>query len=130
MSSIHKFEFALLLSPFCQSVPKVQAVVYTTCSVFSEENENVVTKVMDYTNERMTGKTHFRMIPPVIPLTPRDLETQKSSKYLTIEPSEVMGGCFVAVLSREVGRVWGVDINRMGVLSLEAGYGDVISLIL
>ncbi len=84
------------------SVPKVQAVVYTTCSVFSEENENVVTKVMDYTNERISGKTPFRMIPPVIPLTPRDLETQKSTKYLTIEPSELMGGCFVAALSREV----------------------------
>ena len=84
-------------------VPKVQAVVYSTCSIFPEENENVVTKVVNYTNERITGKYSFRMIPPVIPLTPQDMETQKSSKYLTIEPSEVMGGCFIAVISREVG---------------------------
>ncbi|XP_072040844.1 putative methyltransferase NSUN7 isoform X2 [Amphiura filiformis] len=91
--------------------PKVQAVVYTTCSVFSEENENVVTKVMDYSNNaRLPSKMPFRMIPPLIPLTPRDLDTQKSTKFLTIEPSEVMGGCFVAVLSREDEALSAADI--------------------
>ncbi|XP_038055765.1 putative methyltransferase NSUN7 [Patiria miniata] len=81
--------------------PRVQAVVYTTNSIFQEENENVVTKVTDYINARTMGKNPFRLIPPVLPLTPAELEMQSSSKFIKMEPSSSMGGCFLSVMSRE-----------------------------
>ena len=80
----------------------MQALVYSTNSVFREENENVVTKVTEYINARTSGKNPFRLIPPVLPLTPAELEMQSSSKFLKMEPSNVMGGCFLSVMSREV----------------------------
>ncbi|KAJ8028668.1 putative 28S rRNA (cytosine-C(5))-methyltransferase [Holothuria leucospilota] len=84
-------------------LPKVQAVVYSTLSVLEEENEGVVTKAVEYTNIRTPGtKNPYKIIPPTIPLTPKDLEChQQSSKFLKIAPSSAMGGCFVAVVSRQ-----------------------------
>ncbi|XP_033125980.1 putative methyltransferase NSUN7 isoform X2 [Anneissia japonica] len=82
--------------------PRVQAVVYTTCSIHEAENENVVTKVTEYLNARNAGsRNNFRLIPPVLPLTQKDLENQTSDRFLKINPSPLMGGCFVAVISRE-----------------------------
>ncbi|XP_022091611.1 putative methyltransferase NSUN7 [Acanthaster planci] len=83
--------------------PHVQAVVYATNSIFREENENVVTKVTEYINARTSTsiRNPFRLIPPVLPLTPAELEKQPSSKFIKMEPSSSMGGCFLSVMSRE-----------------------------
>ncbi|XP_041453647.1 putative methyltransferase NSUN7 [Lytechinus variegatus] len=81
---------------------RVQAVVYATTSIMKEENENVVAKSAEFTNSKMSTKNNpYRPVPPVLPLTPHDLELQSSGKFLRMEPSNIMGGCFVAILSRE-----------------------------
>ncbi|XP_072171190.1 putative methyltransferase NSUN7 [Diadema setosum] len=81
---------------------RVQAVIYATTSVLKEENENVVARSAEYTNSRMNARNNpYRPVPPVLPLTPQDLEQQSSGKFLRMDPSHTMGGCFVAILSRE-----------------------------
>ncbi|MGH0124345.1 UNVERIFIED_CONTAM: hypothetical protein FKN15_016149 [Acipenser sinensis] len=81
-------------------VPRVQAVVYCTCSVYPEENENVVKKALEYKVEGNQVQP-YRLSPPVLPLC-STLEIEKASeKCLKLEPSEINNGCFVAVLTRE-----------------------------
>ncbi|XP_033890748.1 putative methyltransferase NSUN7 isoform X1 [Acipenser ruthenus] len=80
--------------------PRVQAVVYCTCSVYPEENENVVKKALAYKVEGNQVQP-YRLSPPVLPLC-STLEIEKASeKCLKLEPSEINNGCFVAVLTRE-----------------------------
>lgn len=83
--------------------PKVQVIVYATLSILEEENESVVTKSVEYVNLRTPGtKNPYKIIAPTIRLTPRDLECHNaSSRFLKITPSSSMGGCFVAVVSRQ-----------------------------
>ncbi|XP_033646331.1 putative methyltransferase NSUN7 [Asterias rubens] len=108
--------------------PRVQAVVYSTSSIFKEENENVVTKVTEYINARMTGKNAFRLIPPVLPLSPADLEEQPSSKFFKKPPSSTMGGCFLSVMSREDESMSASDVlaraAAKGLCSIPAPHGD------
>ncbi|RXM31689.1 putative 28S rRNA (cytosine-C(5))-methyltransferase [Acipenser ruthenus] len=81
-------------------VPKVQAVVYCTCSVYPEENEDVVKKALEYKFEGNKVQP-YRLSPPVLPLC-SILEIENASeKCFKLEPSETNNGCFVAVLTRE-----------------------------
>ncbi|KAK1175326.1 putative methyltransferase NSUN7 isoform X1 [Acipenser oxyrinchus oxyrinchus] len=80
--------------------PKVQAVVYCTCSVYPEENEDVVKKALEYKLEGNKVQP-YRLSPPVLPLC-SILEIENASeKCFKLEPSETNNGCFVAVLTRE-----------------------------
>nr|XP_006811345.1 PREDICTED: putative methyltransferase NSUN7-like [Saccoglossus kowalevskii] len=81
---------------------KVQAVVYCTHSTSPHENENVVTKVSDYTNARLTLKQMpWRITPPTLPIPPSDVDTYGKQRYFKTEPSSKISGCFVCVITRE-----------------------------
>ena len=89
---------------FLLPVPRVQAVVYYTRSLHKAENENVVTRAIEYTNMVQQKKTTFRISPPVLPLTEKDIELENPlcGKCLVYPPSAIMSGCFVATITREV----------------------------
>ncbi|XP_051896282.1 putative methyltransferase NSUN7 [Pristis pectinata] len=80
--------------------PKVQAIVYSTCSIYPEENEEVVKPVL---GKKLEGSKvqPYRLSAPVIPLCCPAEITCASDKFLKIEPSEQVNGCFIAVLTRE-----------------------------
>ena len=79
-------------------------MVYCTRSLLEAENENVVTRSIEYINMVQQKKTPFRIAPPVLPLSDRDIETENplNGKYLRYPPSPFMSGCFVATITREV----------------------------
>ncbi|XP_072107960.1 putative methyltransferase NSUN7 [Mobula birostris] len=80
--------------------PKVQAIVYSTCSIYPEENEEVVKPVL---GKKLEGSKvqSYRLSAPVIPLCCPAEITCASDKFLKIQPSEQVNGCFIAVLTRE-----------------------------
>ena len=86
-------------------MPRVQAVVYTTRSLLDAENEAVVSRCIEYANTIQTKRTPFRISPPAIPLSDRDIMDDGGAlqgKYLKYAPSAMMSGCFVATITREV----------------------------
>ncbi|XP_067892472.1 putative methyltransferase NSUN7 isoform X2 [Heterodontus francisci] len=80
--------------------PKVQAIVYSTCSVYPEENEEVVKPVLGKKIEGARVQP-YRLSAPVIPLCCPSEITCAADKFFKIEPSEQVNGCFIAVLTRE-----------------------------
>uniref|UniRef100_A0A7M4EQD3 NOP2/Sun RNA methyltransferase family member 7 n=1 Tax=Crocodylus porosus TaxID=8502 RepID=A0A7M4EQD3_CROPO len=77
---------------------KVQAIVYCTCSIYKEENEEVVNKALEYGVEG--GKVQpYRLSPPVLPLCCNS--EISSDSFFKMEPSEISNCCFLAVLARE-----------------------------
>ncbi|XP_062334988.1 putative methyltransferase NSUN7 isoform X1 [Osmerus eperlanus] len=84
------------------SFPKVQAVVYCTRSVYPEENELLVKRVLE------KAVTHHKLLPyklsgPVLSEgsgseVGRDTTREK---FFKVEPSEHTNGCFIALLARE-----------------------------
>ncbi|XP_034438377.1 putative methyltransferase NSUN7 [Hippoglossus hippoglossus] len=79
--------------------PKVQTVVYCSRSVYPEENEQLVKRVLDKTH------THPKLLPFRVngPIFPVDSESGDAtvSKFFRLEPSQVTNGCFAARLSRQ-----------------------------
>ncbi|KAM3864872.1 putative methyltransferase NSUN7 [Diretmus argenteus] len=73
--------------------PKVQTVIYCTRSVYPEENEQLVKKVLQKAN------THPKLLPFRVngPVFSGDT----TGKFFRIEPSQHTNGCFVARLARE-----------------------------
>lgn len=92
---------------FTFAVPRVQAVVYCTRSLLEVENESVVTRSIEFINMALQKKTPFRIAPPVLPLSDKDIESENplNGKYLRYPPSPFMSGCFVATITREVMKV-------------------------
>ncbi|XP_041038852.1 putative methyltransferase NSUN7 [Carcharodon carcharias] len=80
--------------------PKVQAIVYSTCSVYPEENEEVVKPVLGKKIEGARVQP-YRLSAPVIPLCCPSEITCAADNFFKIEPSEQVNGCFIAVLTRE-----------------------------
>ncbi|OCT96794.1 putative methyltransferase NSUN7 [Xenopus laevis] len=78
---------------------KVQALVYCTCSVYHEENEEVINQTLGQKPE--SNKVHtYRIVSPVIPLTSSEL-TSASDKFIKVHPAETTNGFFLAVLTKE-----------------------------
>ncbi|XP_070783238.1 putative methyltransferase NSUN7 [Enoplosus armatus] len=81
------------------SFPKVQTVVYCTRSVYPEENEQLVKRVLEKTH------THPKLLPFRVngPIFPDDsqLGDATDSKFFRLETSQLTNGCFVARLSRQ-----------------------------
>ncbi|XP_077984388.1 putative methyltransferase NSUN7 isoform X2 [Glandiceps talaboti] len=81
---------------------RVQAVIYCTHSINSEENESVVTKITDHFNSKLTPKQMpYRITPPTLPVAVQDMDKRGGQRYYKSEPSAEMSGCFVAVATRE-----------------------------
>ncbi|XP_068134579.1 putative methyltransferase NSUN7 isoform X2 [Hyperolius riggenbachi] len=79
---------------------KVQAIVYCTCSVYEEENEGVINQALQFKMEGIKGQA-YRLSPPVVPISSSQMESALH-KFLKLEPSDILNGCFLAVLTREV----------------------------
>ncbi|XP_032855029.1 putative methyltransferase NSUN7 isoform X2 [Tyto alba] len=77
---------------------KVQAIVYCTCSVYPEENELVVKKALESGVEGNKVQP-YRLIPPVFSTCSNSESSTET--FFKMEPSEISGSCFLAVLGRE-----------------------------
>ncbi|XP_051241955.1 putative methyltransferase NSUN7 isoform X2 [Dicentrarchus labrax] len=81
------------------SFPKVQTVVYCTRSVYPEENEQLVKRVLEKTH------THPKLLPFRVngPIFPDDNQSGDTAdpKFFRLEPSQFTNGCFIARLSRQ-----------------------------
>lgn len=86
------------------AVTKVQAVVYTTRSIHEVENENVVSKAVEYTNLVQQRRYPYRVAPPVIPFSSEAIDNNIGihGKFIKFRPTEKTSGCFIAVVTREV----------------------------
>ncbi|TMS17702.1 Putative methyltransferase NSUN7 [Larimichthys crocea] len=86
--------------------PKVLAVVYTTCSSYPEENEEVVSRALEQANanseQEGDPKQHnFRLSPSPFSVLDHADGQRKTDPFFILEPSEESNGCFLAVLDRE-----------------------------
>ncbi|XP_076026411.1 putative methyltransferase NSUN7 [Genypterus blacodes] len=81
---------------------KVQTVLYCTRSVYPEENEQLVQKVLEKarTNSRML---RFRVDSPVF--SEGFVSEGPTDKFFRLQPSQHTNGCFIAQLGREVDSV-------------------------
>ncbi|XP_030267936.1 putative methyltransferase NSUN7 isoform X2 [Sparus aurata] len=82
------------------SFPKVQTVVYCTRSVYPEENEQLVKRVLEKTH------THPKLLPfrvngPIFPDDSQSGDATTDSRFFRLEQSQFTNGCFVARLSRQ-----------------------------
>uniref|UniRef100_J3SCT3 Putative methyltransferase NSUN7-like n=1 Tax=Crotalus adamanteus TaxID=8729 RepID=J3SCT3_CROAD len=80
--------------------PKVQALVYCTCSVYPEENEAVVNKALASGAEGAKAQP-YKLCPPVLPLCSKLEVNTSEQNFFHLEPSDISNSCFIAVLSRE-----------------------------
>nr|XP_014346242.1 PREDICTED: putative methyltransferase NSUN7 isoform X2 [Latimeria chalumnae] len=83
-----------------QKFHKVQAVVYCTCSVYPEENEDIMKKALTY-NVEGNKVQPYRICPPVLPLCSASEIMSSADKFFRLKPSEIANGCFLAILTRE-----------------------------
>ncbi|XP_074538859.1 putative methyltransferase NSUN7 [Halichoeres trimaculatus] len=81
------------------SFPKVQTVVYCTRSVYPEENEQLVKRVLEKTHAP-SKLLPFRVNGPVFPEESTSGDTT-DSKFFHLESSQFTNGCFIARLSRQ-----------------------------
>ncbi|XP_066498811.1 putative methyltransferase NSUN7 [Hoplias malabaricus] len=78
--------------------PKVQAVVYSTCSSFSEENEEVVEKALSPREQDGSKPQPFRLQCAML----ENVEDKgRKADFFRLEPSDKSNGCFLAVLTRQ-----------------------------
>ncbi|CAJ1058511.1 putative methyltransferase NSUN7 [Xyrichtys novacula] len=86
--------------------PRVLAVIYSTCSSYSDENEVVVNRALEQakTRSEQEGEPRqatFRIIPSPFS-NPDSAEASGETKpFFKLEPSALSNGCFLAVFSKE-----------------------------
>ncbi|XP_034739000.1 putative methyltransferase NSUN7 isoform X1 [Etheostoma cragini] len=86
--------------------PKVLAVVYSTCSSYREENEEVVNRALEQAKARSEQEgepkqANFRLSPSPFSIPDHAKAPEETDPFFMLEPSEQSNGCFLAVLSRE-----------------------------
>uniref|UniRef100_A0A8C5PV10 NOP2/Sun RNA methyltransferase family member 7 n=1 Tax=Leptobrachium leishanense TaxID=445787 RepID=A0A8C5PV10_9ANUR len=79
---------------------KVQGIVYSTSSIYEEENDHVVNKALELSKGNIKGQP-YRLGLPVVPLQSSSDILPVAETFVRIEPSETTNGCFLAILSRE-----------------------------
>ncbi|XP_029115126.1 putative methyltransferase NSUN7 [Scleropages formosus] len=80
--------------------PQVRAVLYSTCSTYREENEEVVERALRQgggSKQRM-----FRLRPTALSQFSTLVAGKPRHPFLKVDPSKDSNGCFVALLTREV----------------------------
>ncbi|XP_076020998.1 putative methyltransferase NSUN7 [Genypterus blacodes] len=88
--------------------PKVSAVVYSTCSSHSEENEQVVSRALERAKTRTEKEWTLKL--PNFRLSSSSLigsllhagGPEETEPFFMLEPSEQSNGCFLAILTREL----------------------------
>uniref|UniRef100_A0A8C8C7L0 SAM-dependent MTase RsmB/NOP-type domain-containing protein n=1 Tax=Oncorhynchus tshawytscha TaxID=74940 RepID=A0A8C8C7L0_ONCTS len=88
--------------------PKVQVVVYSTCSLYPEENEEVVRGALEQAGPTEGPKLQaFRLVSFFLSLSLSQFNSiQFNSRragcpFFRLDPSDETNGCFLAVLTRE-----------------------------
>ncbi|RVE76279.1 hypothetical protein OJAV_G00006690 [Oryzias javanicus] len=88
-----------LLLGHALTFPKVQTVVYCTRSVYAEENEDLVRKVLE------KARTHPKLLPFRVsgPVFPDDSPPGATAdpRFFRLAPSHLTNGCFIARISRQ-----------------------------
>uniref|UniRef100_A0A672QGL6 NOL1/NOP2/NSUN 5/7 ferredoxin-like domain-containing protein n=1 Tax=Sinocyclocheilus grahami TaxID=75366 RepID=A0A672QGL6_SINGR len=88
------------------SFPQVRAVLYSTCSVHPEENEEVLKTVLSQTQENHSTAPPYRLSSPSLlqdSIIEDDEETEEmKARFFRLEASDRSNGCFLALLTREV----------------------------
>ncbi|KAJ8000443.1 hypothetical protein DPEC_G00180180 [Dallia pectoralis] len=79
--------------------PKVQGVVYCTRSVYPEENEVLVKRVLQKANKH-PKLPPFRLRGPALSLI-LGSESGIREQFFHVEPSQQSSGCFISLLTRE-----------------------------
>ncbi|XP_032773045.1 putative methyltransferase NSUN7 [Rattus rattus] len=79
---------------------KAQAIVYCTCSVSEEENEDVVKKALEFQSPALKLQP-YRLSPPVLPLCSLKEIELSMDRFFRLEPSDITNGCFLSILTRE-----------------------------
>ncbi|XP_037830541.1 putative methyltransferase NSUN7 [Kryptolebias marmoratus] len=108
------------------SFSKVQTVVYCTRSVYPEENEQLVGRVLEktYSHPRLLP---FRVNGPIFPDDSPSGDTA-DSKFFKLGPSQFTNGCFVARLSRQTDPTKVESVQDVLARAAAKGLlGDVIS---
>ncbi|XP_073676357.1 putative methyltransferase NSUN7 [Garra rufa] len=85
--------------------PQVRAVLYSTCSVHPEENEEVLKTVLSQTQENHSTAPPYRLSSPCLlqdSITEDDEESEEmKAKVFRLEASDHNNGCFLALLTRQ-----------------------------
>ncbi|KAF3838292.1 hypothetical protein F7725_010060, partial [Dissostichus mawsoni] len=79
--------------------PRVLSVVYSTCSSYQEENEEVVSRALEHAKARSEQEGEPKQANFSIPDDAAGPE--ETEPFFMLEPSEQSNGCFLAVLSKE-----------------------------
>ncbi|XP_034365049.1 putative methyltransferase NSUN7 isoform X2 [Arvicanthis niloticus] len=79
---------------------KAQAIIYCTCSVSEEENEDVIKKALACQNPGPKIQP-YRLSPPVLPLCSLKEIELSMDRFFRLEPSDMTNGCFLSILTRE-----------------------------
>ncbi|KAI2656679.1 hypothetical protein H4Q32_020657 [Labeo rohita] len=89
--------------------PQVRAVLYSTCSVHPEENEEVLKTVLSQTQENHSTASPYRLTSPSLlqdSITEDDEESEEmKAKFFRLEASDHNNGCFLALLTRQESRL-------------------------
>ncbi|XP_008291378.1 putative methyltransferase NSUN7 [Stegastes partitus] len=88
------------------SLPKVLAVVYSTCSSYPEENVEVVNQALQQAKACSDQggdpkQANFRLSPSTFSFSDCAEAVEAADPFFVLEPSEQSNGCFLAVLYRE-----------------------------
>uniref|UniRef100_A0A9J8B3G6 SAM-dependent MTase RsmB/NOP-type domain-containing protein n=1 Tax=Cyprinus carpio carpio TaxID=630221 RepID=A0A9J8B3G6_CYPCA len=85
--------------------PQVRAVLYSTCSVHPEENEEVLKTVLSQTQENHSTAPPYRFSSPSLlqdSIVEDDEESEEMKpRFFRLEASDHSNGCFLALLTRE-----------------------------
>ncbi|KAF4104596.1 hypothetical protein G5714_013927 [Onychostoma macrolepis] len=85
--------------------PQVRAVLYSTCSVHPEENEEVLKTVLSQTQENHSTAPPYRLSSPSLlqdSITEDDEGSEEmKTTFFRLEASDHSNGCFLALLTRE-----------------------------
>uniref|UniRef100_UPI0037E71106 putative methyltransferase NSUN7 n=1 Tax=Semicossyphus pulcher TaxID=241346 RepID=UPI0037E71106 len=86
--------------------PKVLAVIYSTCSSYTDENEAVVRRALEQAQARSEQEGEprqatFRLSPSPFSNPEQAKGPEQTEPFFILEPSAQSNGCFLAVLCRE-----------------------------
>ncbi|KAH7445472.1 hypothetical protein KP509_01G010700 [Ceratopteris richardii] len=106
---------------FALSFPAVERVVYSTCSVHQQENEDVVSSVLEFAKSN-----GFQLGYPLPQWQQRGLPIfDGAEKLLRVEPSQDMDGFFVALFERRLGSAVKADNTKISPPMLTQQKGEL-----